>query len=102
MNPSDVNRKLAEEIEPRRYQTNANLSHPPTTGANRRVREFVTTSAGGRTSHRPVDCMRSQIRRRQEMYGIKLDNPQTTNDDPQTTNDYWAHYLRVLNDSKTR
>jgi hypothetical protein len=36
------------------------------------------------------------------MYGIKLDNPQTTNDDPQTTNDYWAHYLRVLNDSKTR
>jgi hypothetical protein len=42
MNPSDVNRKLAEEIEPRRYQTNANLSHPPTTGANRRVREFVT------------------------------------------------------------
>jgi hypothetical protein len=43
------------------------------------------------------------------MYGIKLDNPQTTNDnpqttndDPQTTNDYWAYYLRVLNDSKTR
>jgi hypothetical protein len=35
------------------------------------------------------------------MYGIKLD-PQTTNDYPQTTNDYWAHYLRVLNDSKTR
>jgi hypothetical protein len=42
------------------------------------------------------------------MYGIKLDPqttndyPQTTNDYPQTTNDYWAHYLRVLNDSKTR
>jgi hypothetical protein len=35
------------------------------------------------------------------MYGITLD-PQTTNDYPQTTNDYWAHYLRVLNDSKTR
>ena len=35
------------------------------------------------------------------MYGIELD-PQTTNDYPQTTNDYWAHYLRVLNDSKTR
>jgi hypothetical protein len=35
------------------------------------------------------------------MYGIKLD-PQATNDYPQTTNDYWAHYLRVLNDSKTR
>ena len=27
---------------------------------------------------------------------------QTTDDSPQTTNDYWAHYLRVLNDSKTR
>jgi hypothetical protein len=27
---------------------------------------------------------------------------QTTNDSPQTTNDHWAHYLRVLNDSKTR
>jgi hypothetical protein len=27
---------------------------------------------------------------------------QTTDDYPQTTNDYWAHYLRVLNDSKTR
>jgi hypothetical protein len=36
------------------------------------------------------------------MYGIQLDHPQTTNDYPQTTNDYWAHYLRVLNDSKTR
>jgi hypothetical protein len=40
MNPSDVNRKLAEEIEPRRYQTNASLSQPPTTGANRQC-EFV-------------------------------------------------------------
>jgi hypothetical protein len=36
------------------------------------------------------------------MYGIELDHAQTTNDYPQTTNDYWAHYLRVLNDSKTR
>jgi hypothetical protein len=42
MNPSNVNRKLAEEIEPRRYQTNASLSQPPTTGADRPVREYVT------------------------------------------------------------
>ncbi|HWY00076.1 MAG TPA: hypothetical protein VNY55_09425 [Mycobacterium sp.] len=40
--PSNVNRKLAEEIEPRRYQTNASLSQPPTTGADRPVREYVT------------------------------------------------------------
>ena len=30
------------------------------------------------------------------------DYRQATNAYPQTTNDYWAHYLRVLNDSKTR
>ena len=42
MNPSNVNRKLAEEIEPRRYQTNASLSQPPTTGADRPVRDYVT------------------------------------------------------------
>jgi hypothetical protein len=42
MNPSNVNRKLAEDIEPRRYQTNASLSQPPTTGANRPVRDYVT------------------------------------------------------------
>jgi hypothetical protein len=30
------------------------------------------------------------------------DYSETTDDYPQTTNDYWAHYLRVLNDSKTR
>jgi hypothetical protein len=42
MNPSDVNRKLAEETEPHWYQTNVSLSQPPTTGANRAVREFVT------------------------------------------------------------
>jgi hypothetical protein len=40
--PSIVNRKLAEEIEPRRYQTNASLSQPPTTGADRPVRAYVT------------------------------------------------------------
>jgi hypothetical protein len=28
--------------EPRRYQTNANLSRRPTTGADRPVREYVT------------------------------------------------------------
>ena len=45
--PSNVNRKLAEEIEPRRYQTNASLSQPPTTGADRPVREYVTNVRGG-------------------------------------------------------
>jgi hypothetical protein len=45
--PSDplrrpVNRKVAQKIEPRRYQTNASLSQPPTTGAVRLVREYVT------------------------------------------------------------
>ena len=29
-------------IEPRRYQTNANLTQRPTTGADRPVREYVT------------------------------------------------------------
>jgi hypothetical protein len=42
MNPPNVNRKLAEEIEPRRYQTNASLSQPAATGADRPVREYVT------------------------------------------------------------
>ena len=40
--PSNVNRKLAEEIEPRWYQTNVSLSQPPTTAAGRPVRGFVT------------------------------------------------------------
>jgi hypothetical protein len=40
--PSKVNRKLAEEIEPHWYQTNVSLSQPPTTGADRPVRGFVT------------------------------------------------------------
>jgi hypothetical protein len=30
------------KIEPRRYQTNANLTQRPTTGADRPVREYVT------------------------------------------------------------
>jgi hypothetical protein len=42
MNPSNVNSKLAEAIEPRWYQTNISLSQPPTMGANRPVREYVT------------------------------------------------------------
>jgi hypothetical protein len=42
MDPRNVNRKLAEEIEPRRYQTNASLSQPPTKAAHRPVREYVT------------------------------------------------------------
>ena len=48
MNPSNVNRKLAEEIAPRRYQTNASLSQPPTTGADRPVREYVTNVSSWR------------------------------------------------------
>jgi hypothetical protein len=42
MNPRNVNRELAEEIEPRWYQTNASLNQPPTTTADRPVREYVT------------------------------------------------------------
>jgi hypothetical protein len=38
----NVNRKLAETIEPRRYQTNASLSQPPTKASRRPVREYVT------------------------------------------------------------
>jgi hypothetical protein len=37
-----VNRTMAQKTEPRRYQTNASLSQPPTTGADRLVREYVT------------------------------------------------------------
>jgi hypothetical protein len=40
--PSNVNRKLAVEIEPHWYQTNVGLSQPPTRGADRPVRGFVT------------------------------------------------------------
>jgi hypothetical protein len=32
----------AETIEPRRYQTNASLSQPPTKALDRPVREYVT------------------------------------------------------------
>ena len=42
MNPRNVNRELAEEVAPRRYQTNASLNQPPATAANRPVREYVT------------------------------------------------------------
>ncbi len=38
---TDVGR-WAAEIEPRRYQTNASLSQPPTKAAERPVREYVT------------------------------------------------------------
>jgi hypothetical protein len=40
--PSNVNRRLAEEIQPHWYQTNVSLSQPPTTGTDRPVRGFVT------------------------------------------------------------
>ena len=38
----NVNRELAETIEPRRYQTNASLSQPPAKASQRPVREYVT------------------------------------------------------------
>jgi hypothetical protein len=38
----NVNRKLAETIVPRRYQTNASLSQRPTKASRRPVREYVT------------------------------------------------------------
>jgi hypothetical protein len=38
----EVNIRLVEKIEPRRYQTNASLSQPPTKAARRPVREYVT------------------------------------------------------------
>ena len=38
----DVNDRLAKEIEPRRYQTNASLNQPPTGAADRPVREYTT------------------------------------------------------------
>jgi hypothetical protein len=38
----NVNRELAETIEPRRYQTNASLRKPPTKASRRPVREYVT------------------------------------------------------------
>ena len=38
----NVNRELAQTIEPRRYQTNASLSQPPTKASRRPVREYVT------------------------------------------------------------
>ena len=42
MKPYNVHRRLAEKIEPHWYQTNVSLSQPPTAGANRQVREYVT------------------------------------------------------------
>ena len=40
--PCNVNPRLAEKIEPHWYQTNVSLSQPPTRGADRPVRGFVT------------------------------------------------------------
>lgn len=42
MNPSNAKRKLTKEVEPHWYQTNASLSQPPTTRADRPVRAYVT------------------------------------------------------------
>lgn len=38
-----------QRIEPRRYQTNANLSQRPTTNVDRPVREYVTNVRGSRS-----------------------------------------------------
>jgi hypothetical protein len=49
-------------IEPRRYQTNTSLSQPPTMGADRPVREYVTNiSCAGEPVRRRI----GQARRRQ-------------------------------------
>jgi hypothetical protein len=37
-------------IEPRRYQTNASLSQPPTRAADRPVREYATNVVNWRTN----------------------------------------------------
>jgi hypothetical protein len=37
-----MNRTPAPDTEPRRYQTNASLSQPPTKASRRPVREYVT------------------------------------------------------------
>jgi hypothetical protein len=42
MNPRKVDRRPAEHIEPRWYQTNVSLNQPPTRGADRPVREYMT------------------------------------------------------------
>jgi len=46
----NVNRELADTIEPRRYQTNASLSQPPTRAADRPVREYTTNVVSWRTN----------------------------------------------------
>jgi hypothetical protein len=38
----EVNGRLAEASQPRRYQTNASLNQPPTRTGDRPVREYVT------------------------------------------------------------
>jgi hypothetical protein len=38
----DAGGQWTSKIAPRRYQTNANLSQRPSTGADRPVREYVT------------------------------------------------------------
>jgi hypothetical protein len=56
MNPYNANRKLAMKIQPHWYQTNASLSQPPTTAAERPVREYVTNVSWrevGPSEHRP-------------------------------------------------
>lgn len=48
-----------KRIEPRRYQTNANLSQRPTTNVDRPVREYVTNVRGSRSELTEIDRERS-------------------------------------------
>jgi hypothetical protein len=52
----DVNNRLAEEIEPRWYQTNASLNQPPTRAGARPVREYAT-NVSWRRAVRPFRSM---------------------------------------------
>ena len=52
----DVNARMAEKIEPHRYQTNASLNQPPTRAADRPVREYATNVSWRRTA-RALDRM---------------------------------------------
>lgn len=46
----DVNSRLAEELEARRYQTNVSLNQPPLRAADRPVREYATNVSMRRTA----------------------------------------------------
>lgn len=62
MKPYNTNRRLAEKIEPRWYQTNVSLNQPPITAADRPVREYVT-NVGWRADQPMQSSARSSRRR---------------------------------------